>query len=212
MYVLHAGLAHRFNLLFLDEYMNKINALFPLLLLFFFISPAWADSTGALSTQAIYFDIYASTPKIDSMKTLEGLKKKISNNKDLFVLIEGHSDDREPQKGDRDVARMRADYVSNWLASALGHSFSHEVKSYGSSRPAVRSNPFAGKPDSKRVEVKLYAKKSSPKEAQGNAPQVYVPEMEFTFNDVIENTIITHGFVIRNVGKSVLDIINVKPG
>ncbi|MFA6012953.1 MAG: hypothetical protein WC799_23395 [Desulfobacteraceae bacterium] len=205
--------------------MNKVKSLFVVILLFFYAFPSWAENTGARATYLIYFDAFASTPRSESIKTLETIKKKVSEDKGLIALIEGHSDASEVKKGDSNptgLSRMRSEFVANWLASALGGSFSREVKSYGSSVPAVKTGTFPGlfrnSSDNRRVEVKLYTRDSLPKEGSaampvsGNAPRFFVKDMEFTFKEVYEGESVIHDFIVQNQGKAPLEIIDVKPG
>lgn len=205
--------------------MNKVRVLLIAILFIFSAFPSWAENTGAKASYLIYFDTLASTPRSESISTLETIKKKVSESKDLIAVIEGHSDVSEVKKGDSnptDLSRMRAEFVSNWLSSALGGSFKREVKSYGSSVPAVKTGVFQGlfknNSDNKRVEVKLYTKDSLPKEgsaaipANGNASKVFVKDMEFTFKEVYDGESILHDFIVQNQGKTPLEIIDVKPG
>lgn len=209
--------------------MNKVKSLFVVFLLLFYAFPSWAENTGARASYVVYFDALASTPRSESLKTLETIKKKVSENKGLVAVIEGHSDVNEVKKGDSnpvgtstELSRMRANFVSNWLSTALGGSFSREVKSYGSSMPAVKTGTFPGlfrsSSDNRRVEIKLYSRDSLPKEgtvamsANGNAPRFFVKEMEFTFKEVYEGESIIHDFIVQNQGKAPLEILDVKPG
>lgn len=198
--------------------MNKVKLLFFSLLLFFHAFPLQAENAGARTSYVIYFDAFASTPRFESMKTLESIKNKAADDKNLMAVIEGHADDAETRKGggtrpgtSGDLSRMRAEFVSNWLGTALGSAFSREVKSYGSSVAAERKAGFSGlfgnDSNNRRVEVKLYAKDSA-----GTASKVFVPEMEHTFNDVYEGESVIHNFVIRNRGTTPLSILDVKPG
>lgn len=205
--------------------MNKVRVLFIVFLFFFNAFPSWAENAGAKSSYLVYFDTFASTPRSESIKTLETIKKKVSENKGLVAVIEGHSDANEVKKGDSnpaELSRMRAEFVANWLASALGGSFSREVKSYGSSVPAVKTGTFQGlfrnSSENKRVEVKLYTRDSLPKEGSvampvnGNSPKFFVKDMEFTFKEVYEGESILHDFIVQNQGKTPLEILDVKPG
>ncbi len=205
--------------------MNKVRVLFIVFLFFFNAFPSWAENTGARATYLVYFDAFASTPRSESIKILETIKKKVSEDKGLIAVIEGHSDASEVKKGDSNptgLSRMRAEFVSNWLSSALGSSFSREVKSYGSGVPAVKTGTFPGlfrnSSDNRRVEVKLYTRDSLPKEdsatipVSGNAPRFFVKDMEFTFKDVYEGESVIHDFIVQNQGKAPLEIIDVKPG
>jgi hypothetical protein len=199
--------------------------LFFVFLFVFNTFPCWAESTGAKASYLVYFDTLASTPRSESIKTLETIKKMVSENKGLIAVIEGHSDANEVKKGDSnptDLSKLRAEFVANWLASALGGSFSREVKSYGSSVPAVKTGTFPGlfrnSSENKRVEVKLYTRDSLPKEgsiampANGNAPKFFVKDMEFSFKEVYDGESILHDFIVQNQGKTPLEILDVKPG
>ncbi len=44
------------------------------------------------------------------------------------------------------------------------------------------------------------------------SPQVFAPEMEFTFKDVYDGESVVHDFVIRNKGNAPLTVVSVNPG
>jgi hypothetical protein len=165
------------------------------------------------------------------MKTLETLKSRIAapESKEFVTVIEGHSDEGENKKvsgqakgSESDLSRLRAEYVRNWLNSALGRPFANEVKSYGSAVPAPKNGVFPGifknASKNRRVEVRLYAKDSVPRtegmnaSAAGDGSKIFVPEMEFTFKAVYENEPVVHDYIVKNIGKTPLEIFDVKPG
>jgi hypothetical protein len=56
---------------------------------------------------------------------------------------------------------------------------------------------------------------STPKQTDGDAadataPQAFLPEKSFSFKEVLEGDVVTHGFIIENRGNAPLDIISVR--
>lgn len=43
-------------------------------------------------------------------------------------------------------------------------------------------------------------------------PGAVIPELKFEFNPVVDGTVVTHDFAIKNTGDGVLDISKVKTG
>jgi hypothetical protein len=195
--------------------MKKFSLFCLFYLLFSIISCTWADNTTI-----IYFDAFSSTPKPESIKTLEALKAKIAHNPDVRIVVEGYTDAKEVKQGEKtlesyplELSRMRASYVSNWLSSPVGKPLTFDIKTLGSSHPVGDSNTPQGSSVNRRVEVKLYPKNSViSAQTSGNSPKAIAPEMSFTFSPVFENTIIKHNFIVKNMGNAPLEITNVKPG
>ncbi len=209
--------------------MNKVKMLFFMLMVLSCALPCLADDAPARASFVIYFDAQASTPRFDATKTLDAIKNKLAENKELVAVIEGHTDTGEVKKGGfnvggsaKDLSLQRAEYVSNWIASALGSSVTREVKYFRDTLPAVKKGPFSGlfknTSDNRRVEVKLYTRgtqpsgNSNPMAAGGEGSQVFLPETEFSFKEVYEGQAVVHDFIVRNKGKAPLEILDVKPG
>ena len=49
-------------------------------------------------------------------------------------------------------------------------------------------------------------------DASVQQPGAVMPELKFEFDPVVDGTMVTHNFVIKNIGEGVLDISKVKTG
>lgn len=66
---------------------------------------------------------------------------------------------------------------------------------------------LGGVPDSLAQQDRLF-----PDENPGEAPSMVVPETSFDFGEVNEGSVVSHDFVVRNMGRASLQIIKVSPG
>ncbi|GAB6097732.1 hypothetical protein JCM14469_39860 [Desulfatiferula olefinivorans] len=168
--------------------------------------------------ETIYFDPHAATPAMDSVETLETIKRQLTETPDYSVLIEGHADAGEvsPTDTDRDgtlreLSRKRADFVSNWLKSATGRpDMKNRISAMGTYRPADPQRPDRNR----RVVVTLSDPVPETPAAISDAslPRAHVPAPVFTFDSVLEGVTVTHDYVIQNTGTGPLEIVKVNPG
>ncbi|MBU1170443.1 MAG: OmpA family protein [Proteobacteria bacterium] len=201
--------------------MNKKRVLHCFIFVFVFFSLTLPGYAGQNPTETVYFDPFAATPSIDSMNALETIKQKLSENPELQILIEGHADAGEVRPEEKDavsylksLSRMRADFVSNWLKSALGNTaLISQVASYGTERQGDKSLLKDQHASNRRVDLTIYTKDAPPEGlSSGDSPKVLVPEMVHEFEGVLENTKVTYDYLIKNTGTATLDILSVKPG
>lgn len=169
-------------------------------------------------SETIYFEPHAATPAMGSTDTLNAIRQHLTDDPDRSVLIEGHADAGEvkTQETDRtgyllELSRTRAEFVSNWLKSALNRpDMGNRISAMGSHRPADSTRPEANR----RAVITLSdpVPTATPISDADGLPKAFVPEPVFTFDSVLENATVTHDYVIRNIGTAPLEILKVNPG
>lgn len=174
--------------------------------------------SGQTDQFEIYFEPFATTSNLDSMKTLEQIKEHVRAHPGQKLLIQGYADPLEVRKGSKNtveeldkLAKSRADFVYNWLKSALGKDVPDAtLRSYGGDHSSPENV-------GKRVLLSFYDKRTTPpaltaKAPSGKAPNVEIPEPTYHFSGLYEGEMVEHDFIIKNTGNDTLNIISVKPG
>lgn len=201
--------------------MNKKNILVLLVLLMPLFHLSQAEEARAAGNETIYFAPHAATPIMESIQFLEKVKQELISDPDMQVMIEGHADAGEVREGEKDpglylqnLSRMRSEFVSNWLKSALDRpDMKNRISALAHHRPADRTRPEANR----RVVLTLTpsapaVSRLSVENEDGQGPRAHVPVPVFTFESVLENATVTHDYIIQNTGTAMLDIIKVNPG
>ena len=166
----------------------------------------------------VYFEPFAITPNMESMKTLDQIRDHALAHPGQKLLIQGYTDPLEFRKGSPKnakeldtLARSRADFVFNWLKTALGKdTVDATIRSYG-------GNHSFPDHEGKRVLLTFYDEKAPPQslkseESTGQKPHMVIPEATYHFSGIYEGGKVEHDFIVKNTGTDTLNILNVKPG
>ncbi|MFH1313389.1 MAG: OmpA family protein [Candidatus Eisenbacteria bacterium] len=119
----------------------------------------------------IMFDVNKASLKQASRDNLEKLAVILNKYQDTNILLEGHTDATGSDEYNLDLSRLRAQSVSNHLASVGVNATRFTIMGYGESQPVGSNDTEDGRQQNRRVEVAIYAndklKKAAEAEVQG---------------------------------------------
>ena len=101
----------------------------------------------------INFDTDKATLKPDGKQSIKEIEKLLSDNKELKLSIEGHTDNTGEAKHNKELSKQRATTVFNELISAGIPAGRLQVKGFGSENPLVPNNIESNKAKNRRVEL-----------------------------------------------------------
>ncbi len=115
------------------------------------------DETGKVVTHGILFDSGSSKIKGESFKTLKNIGNLLTDDPELRLSIEGHTDSDGADDYNLNLSQQRAESVRTYLISQYGIAADRlEAKGWGESKPIDTNNTPEGKANNRRVEfVKL---------------------------------------------------------
>lgn len=111
---------------------------------------------GFVNLYGIYFDSGKTKPNNESEETLEELARFIENNKDLKIMIIGHTDSDGDEKLNKDLSLERAKAIISWLKAKQIDVSNITPKGYGESSPVSSNRTSAGKALNRRVEIRIF--------------------------------------------------------
>lgn len=112
------------------------------------------DETGKIVTHGILFDVDSYKIKGESYKTLKEIGQLMSDNADLRLSIEGHTDSDGADDHNLELSKQRAESVRSYLINEYGISGDRlEAKGWGESKPLDGNNSPEGKANNRRVEL-----------------------------------------------------------
>lgn len=101
----------------------------------------------------INFDTDKSTLKPDGKQYVDEIEKLLTNNKELKLSIEGHTDNTGEAKHNKELSKQRATTVWKELTSAGIASSRLEVEGFGSEKPLADNDTESNKAKNRRVEL-----------------------------------------------------------
>lgn len=107
--------------------------------------------------RTIYFDYDSSLVKGDqNLQIIHGIANYMRRNGNIYVFVEGHTDERGPQAYNLALGSRRANTIRNML---IGEGVSPDhlfTISYGKERPVILERHEEGWAKNRRVEFKVY--------------------------------------------------------
>lgn len=114
----------------------------------------------------ILFDVNKATLKPRSKEELAELAAILNKYDDTNILLEGHTDSTGSEEYNLDLSRLRAQSVSNFLATEAVNPARFAIMGYGESQPMADNATEEGRALNRRVEVAIYANEQLKKVAQ----------------------------------------------
>jgi len=112
------------------------------------------DSTGKVVLHGINFDTGKATIKDDSKPLLDEIGKLLTDNKDLKLSIEGHTDNVGDKAANQKLSEARAAAVKDYLVkNAKVDGARLTTKGFGDTKPIADNGTDAGKASNRRVEL-----------------------------------------------------------
>ncbi len=110
--------------------------------------------TGKVVTHGILFDVNSHTIKGESYQTLKEIGELLTEDANLRISIEGHTDSDGEEAYNTDLSQKRAEAVRAYLTSEYGVSADRlEAKGWGESKPIDTNGSPEGKANNRRVEL-----------------------------------------------------------
>lgn len=112
------------------------------------------DTEGKVALYGIYFDTDSAAIKADSKPTLDEIGKLLKKNKDMKLLVVGHTDNQGSFDYNIDLSKRRATAVTDALVNDYGIS-SDRLKPWGVgyTAPVTTNTTGAGRSKNRRVEL-----------------------------------------------------------
>ena len=114
----------------------------------------------------ILFDVDKAALKDPIKVELAELAVILNKYDDTNILLEGHTDSTGSEEYNLDLSRLRAQSVSNELASNAVNPSRFTIMGYGESQPIADNSTLEGRALNRRVEVAIYANDELKKVAQ----------------------------------------------
>jgi outer membrane protein OmpA-like peptidoglycan-associated protein len=117
----------------------------------------------------ILFDVDKATLKPQSMDNLRKLAQILNKYEDTNILLEGHTDNSGSDEHNLQLSRLRAQSVSNYLASIQVDPSRFTVMGYGEAQPIAANETVDGRQANRRVDLAVMANDKLKKAAKANA-------------------------------------------
>jgi outer membrane protein OmpA-like peptidoglycan-associated protein len=114
----------------------------------------------------ILFDVDKATLKVKSREELADLAVILNKYEDTNILLEGHTDATGSEEHNLELSRLRAQSVSNYLASLAVDATRFTIMGYGEGQPIASNDSADGRQLNRRVEIAIYANDKLKKVAQ----------------------------------------------
>jgi outer membrane protein OmpA-like peptidoglycan-associated protein len=105
----------------------------------------------------LLFDVDKAVLKEESRQELSKLATILNKYEDTEILLEGHTDATGSEEHNLELSRLRAQAVSNYLASIEVDPTRFTIMGYGESQPIASNETIEGRKLNRRVEVAIYA-------------------------------------------------------
>jgi len=105
----------------------------------------------------LLFDVDKAVLKEESRQELSKLATILNKYEDTEILLEGHTDATGSEEHNLELSRLRAQGVSNYLASLEVDPTRFTIMGYGESQPIASNDTIEGRKLNRRVEVAIYA-------------------------------------------------------
>jgi outer membrane protein OmpA-like peptidoglycan-associated protein len=118
------------------------------------------EPTSAISISApVLFDLNKSTIRESSKPMLTEAVKKINDNKDAFIVVEGYTDTTGPVSYNKVLSKMRANVLKKYLVEQGVSEDRIRSVGMGSKAPVGDNNTHEGRMKNRRAEMKWAGKK-----------------------------------------------------
>lgn len=108
---------------------------------------------GSITLDPIYFKQSLAEIKPSSIKQLERLRDVLRKYPNIFVRIEGHTDNQGPKRALEKLSRMRASTIKNYLIKQGINRSRVQAAGIGSNKPIADNKTLEGRSKNRRVEV-----------------------------------------------------------
>jgi len=105
----------------------------------------------------LLFDVDKAVLKTESRDELAELAGVLNKYEDTNILLEGHTDATGSDEYNLQLSRLRAQSVSNYLASCQVDPARMTIMGYGESQPVAENDTSKGRQLNRRVEVAIFA-------------------------------------------------------
>ncbi len=117
----------------------------------------------------ILFDVNKAELKPVSKENIAKLAAILQKYPDTVILLEGHTDATGSAEYNLELSRLRAQSVSNYLASLGVAPSRFTIMGYGKDQPIADNSTEVGRAANRRVEIAIMANEKLKKAAQANA-------------------------------------------
>jgi outer membrane protein OmpA-like peptidoglycan-associated protein len=105
----------------------------------------------------ILFDVNKAELKPIAKQNLSELAAILKKYEDTEILLEGHTDSTGGDEWNLELSRLRAQSVSNYLATQGVREGRFVIMGYGEAQPIASNETVDGRAQNRRVEVAIYA-------------------------------------------------------
>ena len=112
------------------------------------------DESGKIVTHGILFDVSSHKIKGESYKTLQEIGELLSEDPNLRISIEGHTDSDGADDYNQELSQKRAESVRSYIINEFGISADRlEARGWGEQKPLDTNKSSEGKANNRRVEL-----------------------------------------------------------
>ena len=112
-----------------------------------------AEKGGNITLDPIYFEQSLPTVKDESLPQLERLREVLMRNPEVYVRIEGHTDNQGSQGSLEKLSRERAEAIREYLIAHGVEGRRVQAAGFGPTRPVTDNETLRGRETNRRVEV-----------------------------------------------------------
>ncbi len=112
-----------------------------------------AEKGGNITLDPIFFEQSLASVKAESVPQLERLREVLFRNPDVFVRIEGHTDNQGSQASLEKLSRQRAEAIRDYLIKNGVEARRVQAAGFGPTRPVADNETLSGRETNRRVEV-----------------------------------------------------------
>ena len=112
-----------------------------------------AERGGTISLDPIYFEQSLAEVKAESMPQLERLREVLTRNPNVYVRIEGHTDNQGSRASLEKLSRERAESIKAFLVANGVEGRRVQAAGFGPNKPVTDNETLEGRETNRRVEV-----------------------------------------------------------
>ncbi len=112
-----------------------------------------AEKGGNITLDPIFFEQSLPVVKDESVPQLERLREVLMRNPEVYVRIEGHTDNQGSQGSLEKLSRQRAEAIREYLIAQGIESRRVQAAGFGPTRPVADNETLSGRETNRRVEV-----------------------------------------------------------